>query len=64
MYDKYFSPLENDNVITIAPVLLHPKSLGEVKLRSNDPSDELLIDPKYLSNKYDIDTLIDGNDNV
>lgn len=64
MYDKYFSPLENDNVITIAPVLLHPKSLGEIKLRSNDPSDEPLIDPKYLSNKYDIDTLIDGNDNV
>ncbi|KAI4481657.1 hypothetical protein M0804_009178 [Polistes exclamans] len=60
VYDKYFAPLENDNVITIAPVLLHPKSLGEIKLRSNDPSDEPLIDPKYLSNKYDVDTLING----
>ncbi|XP_035730632.1 glucose dehydrogenase [FAD, quinone]-like isoform X1 [Vespa mandarinia] len=60
VYGKYFSPLENDNVVTIAPVLLHPKSLGEMKLRSKDPSDEPLIDPKYLSNKYDIDALIDG----
>ncbi|XP_015186474.1 PREDICTED: glucose dehydrogenase [FAD, quinone]-like isoform X2 [Polistes dominula] len=60
VYDKYFAPLENDNVVTIAPVLLHPKSLGEIKLRSNDPSDEPIIDPKYLSNKHDIDTLVNG----
>lgn len=46
--------------MTIAPVLLHPKSSGEVKLRSSDPTDSLLIDPKYLSNEDDIVTLIYG----
>lgn len=45
----------------IAPVLLHPKSSGELRLRSNDPFDEPLIDPKYLSNEEDIETLVEGN---
>lgn len=46
--------------ITIAPVLLHPKSTGEVKLKSSNPLDEPIIDPKYLSNKDDVFTLIKG----
>ncbi|XP_053977905.1 glucose dehydrogenase [FAD, quinone]-like isoform X1 [Hylaeus volcanicus] len=60
VYNEYFAPLTYKNTITIAPVLLHPKSKGEVKLRSSDPFDPPLIDPKYLSNKDDIAVLIDG----
>ncbi|XP_076240711.1 glucose dehydrogenase [FAD, quinone] [Calliopsis andreniformis] len=60
VYNKYFAPISCNNTITIAPVLLHPKSKGEVKLTSNNPFDPPLIDPKYLSNRDDIATLIDG----
>ncbi|EFN65553.1 Glucose dehydrogenase [acceptor] [Camponotus floridanus] len=60
VYNKYFDSLSNENTITIAPVLLHPKSSGELLLQSSNPFDEPLIDPKYLSNKEDIDTLIEG----
>ena len=49
------------NAVTLAPVLLHPKSLGEIKLRSKDPKDSPIIDPKYLSNKDDVRILVDGN---
>lgn len=52
--------MSHNNTITIAPVLLHPKSKGEVRLTSNNPFDPPLIDPKYLSNKDDIAILIDG----
>lgn len=41
-------------------MLLHPKSKGEIKLSSNNSLDPPLIDPKYLTNKDDIATLIDG----
>ncbi|XP_018303610.1 glucose dehydrogenase [FAD, quinone] [Mycetomoellerius zeteki] len=60
VYNKYFAPLSHQNTITIAPVLLHPKSNGELRLRSSNSFDKPLIDPKYLSNKDDIDTLIEG----
>jgi len=60
VYNKYFAPLLDQNIVTVAPVLLHPKSSGELRLQSSDPFHEPLIDPKYLSNKDDIDTLIEG----
>lgn len=60
MYNEYFASLSYENTVTIAPVLLHPKSNGEIQLRSNNPADKPLIDPKYLSNKDDIDTLVEG----
>ncbi|XP_024869951.1 glucose dehydrogenase [FAD, quinone]-like isoform X1 [Temnothorax curvispinosus] len=60
VYNKYFAPLSDQNTVTIAPVLLHPKSTGELRLQSSDPFHDLLIDPKYLSHEDDIDTLIEG----
>lgn len=59
-YNEYFAPLENKNAVTIAPVLLHPKSSGEVKLRSSDPFQDPLINPRYLSDPNDVATLIEG----
>ncbi|XP_043788652.1 glucose dehydrogenase [FAD, quinone]-like [Apis laboriosa] len=60
VYNEYFGPNLYKNTITIAPVLLHPKSKGEIKLRSSNSFDPPLIDPKYLSNEDDIALLIDG----
>lgn len=39
-------------------VQLNSAASGEVKLRSKDPSDNPLIDPKFLSNPYDKEILI------
>ncbi|NP_001136328.2 glucose-methanol-choline (gmc) oxidoreductase [Nasonia vitripennis] len=59
-YDEYFAPLAYQTTISVAPVLLHPKSKGEIRLKSPDPFDAPVIDPKYLSNEEDLLKLIDG----
>lgn len=46
--------------ITILVILLHPRSHGELKLRSKDPFQAPLIDPKYLSDPMDVETLVEG----
>lgn len=64
MFKEYFAPLVYQNAVTLAPVLLHPKSSGEIKLRSKHPRDSPIIDPKYLSHKDDVRILIDGNSDI
>jgi len=41
-------------------LLARPKSIGEVRLASPDTHDDPLIDPKYFSHPYDMETLIKG----
>ncbi|KAF7988543.1 hypothetical protein HCN44_001116 [Aphidius gifuensis] len=60
VFDKYYSELTHKTAVTIAPVLLHPKSSGFVKLKSSNPLDDPIIDPNYLSHKDDVTTLISG----
>ena len=38
----------------------HPKSRGIIRLRSNDPFDHPLIDPKYFEDPYDIEMSLKG----
>ena len=52
--------MQNRNGMMLLPVLLHPKSNGTIRLRSADPRDSPLIDPNYLSEKEDVDVLLDG----
>ena len=40
--------------------LLRPKSTGEVTLKSSDPFDDPLIDPKFLSHPDDMKVMIEG----
>jgi choline dehydrogenase len=40
------------------PLLAQPHSRGEVKLRSSEPQDAPIIDPKYLSNENDLKTYL------
>jgi len=40
--------------------VLRPDSVGEVKLVSNKPEDSLAIDPKFFSNKKDMEVIING----
>lgn len=45
---------------SIDPVMLRPKSRGYLKLRSRNPYDHPLIDPRYLSHPHDVATVVDG----
>lgn len=60
VWEKYFKPLIGQQTISIVPILLHPKSKGTVRLRSTDPYDIPIIDPKYLTHKDDVNSLIEG----
>ncbi|XP_018322890.1 glucose dehydrogenase [FAD, quinone]-like [Agrilus planipennis] len=40
--------------------LVRPKSKGYIKLRSNDPTASLIIQPNYLEEDYDVQAMISG----
>ncbi|HVU04672.1 MAG TPA: GMC family oxidoreductase N-terminal domain-containing protein [Polyangiaceae bacterium] len=42
------------------PSLIYPKSRGHIRLRSNDPMQPPLIDPRYFSEPADLETLVQG----
>ena len=46
--------------LTFLIFLLHPESYGSVKLRTRDPFDLPIIDPRLLSNKEDTRVLVEG----
>lgn len=46
--------------LTVMPTLIYPKSRGDVRLASADPSVAPLIDPAYLADPADTDVLIEG----
>ncbi len=45
---------------SLTPVLLHPDSRGELRLRSTDPRDRIRISYRALSAESDLETLRDG----
>ncbi|VDI81016.1 Hypothetical predicted protein [Mytilus galloprovincialis] len=49
-----------DASMVILPTLIHPKSRGEIRLKSTDPFDHPEIDPHYLEQKDDVNVLIEG----
>lgn len=59
-YNSLVKPLVGKTTWSSYTVLLHPKSRGTIKLKSNSPFDFPLIDPNYLSdpNQVDINTLV------
>ena len=42
------------------PTLIYPKSRGEVRLASTDPTEAPLIDPRYLEDGDDVRFLLEG----
>jgi choline dehydrogenase-like flavoprotein len=46
--------------LNLFPSLLYPKSRGEITLRSADPTAAPAIDPRYLTEKADLDVLEEG----
>ncbi|MEX0992748.1 MAG: GMC family oxidoreductase N-terminal domain-containing protein [Solirubrobacterales bacterium] len=51
-----------DHGMTIGPILLQPESVGEITLRSADPLEPPVIQPRYLSDPagHDMATMVEG----
>jgi len=47
---------------TLLPTLLYPKSRGTIRLKSKDPLDHPIIDPHYLEDREDMETLLRGSE--
>nr|BAJ97253.1 predicted protein [Hordeum vulgare subsp. vulgare] len=48
------------NGLTYLPVLLHPRSIGTITLRSSNAFDAPVIDPRYLEHPDDVKVLVEG----
>ncbi|KAK4887896.1 hypothetical protein RN001_004167 [Aquatica leii] len=61
-FDAVWSKVNPAKSLTIATVLLHPKSRGSIKLKSSSPFEPPLINLNFLSDKKenDIDTMYRG----
>ncbi|XP_060857130.1 glucose dehydrogenase [FAD, quinone]-like [Metopolophium dirhodum] len=59
-YDSMYKSILHKDVWSAIPILLKPKSRGEILLKSNDPFEYPKILPNYLTAKEDVDTLVRG----
>lgn len=59
-FRRVFGPYNRDNTMTLVVALMRPKSRGVVKLRSINPYEPLIIDPRYLTHPADLKTLVAG----
>ncbi|XP_075558589.1 glucose dehydrogenase [FAD, quinone]-like isoform X2 [Dermacentor variabilis] len=60
IYEQYYKPMLQKSGFMCAVVMLQPKSRGTVRLRSPDPQDPPLIDPRMLSKDEDEDRMVYG----
>ncbi|XP_050030050.1 alcohol dehydrogenase [acceptor]-like isoform X1 [Dermacentor andersoni] len=60
VYEQYFLPKRGQPGFALSPVMNRPKSRGYVKLRTTNPLDEPIIDPKYLTHPEDVAVAVEG----
>lgn len=60
VWEHYFARTFDKHTATILPIILHPKSKGLVYINNTDPRVPPCIDPKFLSNIHDVETLVKG----
>ena len=61
MFEDFNGGQQNKHGFVLLPKLLHPKSVGSIRLKSQNPFDYPLIDPEYLEDEQDVEVLLDGN---
>jgi len=59
-WEQVYKPYLQYDSFSFYPILLRPKSRGYIRLRSTNPLDPPVIDPKYLTDERDVHTLVDG----
>lgn len=61
-YDTVFGPINNKDTWSIIPMLLRPRSVGSIRLRSRNPFDYPYIYPNYFSDEEGLDmkSLVEG----
>lgn len=57
---EYYKSAEGKDAFSVVATLARPISRGEVKLRSKDPFDTLIIDPKYFDVPEDVQVMVEG----
>ncbi|XP_077535018.1 putative GMC-type oxidoreductase Mb1310 [Haemaphysalis longicornis] len=60
VYDAYYKPYRGEPSFQMIPMVMRPKSRGFVKLRSSDPADPPIIDPRYYSDPEDVAVIVEG----
>lgn len=60
MWEKVYKPYLDVDSFSLYPVLLRPKSRGYIKLRSANPYDAPLINPRYFTADEDIKSTVDA----
>lgn len=60
LYTQVYAPHLYEDTYSYYPVLLRPYSVGWMKLRSANPFDMPILQPNYLKDKRDVDTLVDS----
>ncbi|XP_035225709.1 glucose dehydrogenase [FAD, quinone]-like [Stegodyphus dumicola] len=59
-YEAIYGPYENSSFYCCAAQMLHPKARGTITLKSSDPYDPPVIDPKYFSHPEDKEIVTKG----
>ncbi|KAH6924894.1 hypothetical protein HPB50_025909 [Hyalomma asiaticum] len=59
-YEKYYRPKRKQYGFQLAPILNRLKSRGYIRLRSIDPDDPPIIDPRYFTHPEDIKVAAEG----
>jgi choline dehydrogenase-like flavoprotein len=60
LFERVFQPYASHDTFSLYPVMLRPKSVGYIKLRSNNPNDPPVIEPHYLTHPDDIHSMVDA----
>ena len=59
-YFRHFEPLKNKPGFSLFPILHHPRSRGEIVLRSANPFEYPIIRPNFFDDPLDVATLVAG----
>lgn len=60
IYDSYFKPKRYSHAFHLSPVLNRPKSRGFIKLRSKNPDEPPILDPRYYTHPHDLRVAVEA----
>ncbi|XP_064614290.1 uncharacterized GMC-type oxidoreductase Mb1310-like [Liolophura sinensis] len=60
VWEAMFGGMTDTHGFTFIPILSHPKSSGTLRLRSRNPMEFPILDPRYLSHPDDVSTLVEA----